>query len=74
MHPKLDIFVKCNVNSSFFNDKQLKPVTPNPISNQTQSPPPPIEVDGKEEYKVAKNLDSKMDKHYQCCAFQYYVC
>lgn len=56
-----------------FHVSQLEPVTPNPIPNQTQSPPPPIEVDGEEEYEVTKILDSKMDKHYRRCPLWYYV-
>ena len=43
-----------------FHISMLEPATPNKIPNWTQSPPPPIEVQGKLEYKIAKVLDSKM--------------
>ena len=45
-----------------FHVSQLKPVTPNNIPNQLQSPPPPVEVDGEPEFKISKILDSKLDQ------------
>ena len=56
-----------------FHVSQLEPVTPNSIPNQIQPPPPPIEVDGEEEYNVAEVLDSKIDKRYRRCPLQYYI-
>ena len=41
---------------------QLEPVTPNKILNRTQSPPPPVEVEGDKEFEVAEVLDSKLDQ------------
>ncbi|KAF8825021.1 hypothetical protein HHX47_DHR7000368 [Lentinula edodes] len=54
-----------------FHVSQLEPVTLNPFPNRTQSPPPPIEVDGEEEYNVAEILDSKLDRRYKCCPLRY---
>jgi Chromo (CHRromatin Organisation MOdifier) domain len=45
---------------------QLKPETPNTISNRVQPPPPPIEVDDDVEYKISEILDSKLDKPRKC--------
>ena len=56
-----------------FHVSQLEPVIQNLIPNCTQSPPPPIEVDGKEEFEVAKILDSKLDKRYRRCLLWYYI-
>ncbi|KAF8831748.1 hypothetical protein HHX47_DHR1001045 [Lentinula edodes] len=56
-----------------FHVSQLEPVTPNPFPNRTQSPPPPIEVDGEEEYNVAEILDSKLDRRYKRCPLRYYI-
>ena len=56
-----------------FHVSQLEPVTPNSIPNRIQPPPPPIEVDGEEEYNVAEVLDSKIDKRYRRCPLRYYI-
>ena len=40
----------------------LKPATPNEILNHTQSPPPPIDIDGEPEFEIAEVVDSKIDK------------
>ncbi|GAW05911.1 reverse transcriptase-R -integrase [Lentinula edodes] len=56
-----------------FHVSQLEPVTPNPFPNRTQSPPPPIEVDGEEEYNIAEILDSKLDRRYKRCPLRYYI-
>ena len=42
-----------------FHVSQLKLAVPNPFPNQTQPPPPLIEIDGESEYEVGKILDSK---------------
>src|SRR5579875_774520 len=56
-----------------FHVSQLEPVTPNPFPNRTQSPPPPIKVDGEEEFEVAEILDSKLDRRYRRCPLRYYI-
>ena len=45
-----------------FHVSQLKPATPNTIPNQSQPPPPPVEVDGEPEYKITEILNSKLDR------------
>jgi len=45
-----------------FHVSQLEPVTPNTIPNQSQPPPPPIEVDGEPEFEITEILDSKFDR------------
>ena len=44
-----------------FHVSQLEPAMPNTILNWSQSPPPPVEVDGEPEYKITEILDSKLD-------------
>lgn len=56
-----------------FHISQLEPSVPNPFPAYVQAPPPPIEVDGKEEYNVAEILDSKTDWRYKHCPLRYYV-
>ena len=56
-----------------FHVSQLEPVIQNLIPNCTQSPLPPIEVDGEEEFEVAEILDSKLDKRYHRCPLWYYI-
>ena len=56
-----------------FHVSQLEPVAPNTIPNRVQTPPPPIEVDGEEEYNVAEVLDSKIDRRYKRCPLRYYI-
>ena len=51
----------------------LEPATPNPIPNCTQTPPPPIEIDGEEEFEISEIPDSKIDKRRKC-KLQYLVC
>ena len=43
------------------------------MPNWVQTPPPPIEVDGKEEYNVAEVLDSKINRRYKWCPLRYYI-
>ncbi|KIO13210.1 hypothetical protein M404DRAFT_18706 [Pisolithus tinctorius Marx 270] len=42
-----------------FHVSQLEPAIPNTIPNQTQPPPPPVDVNGNLEFKVAEILNSK---------------
>jgi len=56
-----------------FHVSQLEPYVPNSIPNRSQSPPPPIEVDGEEEYFIAEVLDSKLDRRYKRCPLRYFV-
>ena len=44
----------------------LKPATPNEIPNQTQTPPPPIEIEGEPEYEIAEIANSKIDHRHLC--------
>ncbi|KAJ3472496.1 hypothetical protein NLI96_g13329 [Meripilus lineatus] len=39
----------------------LEPSTPNTIPDRTQPPPPPVEIDGEEEFEISDILDSKID-------------
>ena len=57
-----------------FHILQLEPATPNIIPNHVQPPPPPIEVDGKPEYKITEILDSKLDCCWHQCPLLYLVC
>ena len=50
----------------------LEPAMPNEIPNRVSSPPPPIEVQGELEYKIAEVLDSKVDQRC-ACKLLYYV-
>ncbi len=49
-----------------FHVSQLEPVEENIIPNRTQPPPPPVEVDGEEQYEIAQILDSKLDRRFWC--------
>ncbi len=49
-----------------FHVSQLEPVEENTIPNHTQPPPPPVEVDGEEQYEIAQILDSKIDCQFRC--------
>ena len=55
-----------------FHVSMLEPAIPNEIPNWTNSPPPPIEVQGDLEYEIAEVLDSKID-HRRVCKLLYYV-
>ena len=50
----------------------LEPATPNTIPLRTQPPPPPVEIDGEEEYEISEILDSKIDRQRRC-KLQYLV-
>ena len=56
-----------------FHVSQLEPYKPSTIPNRTQPPPPPIMVDGEEEYEIAEILDSKIDGRRKICPLLYYV-
>ena len=47
-----------------FHVQLLEPFVDNTINNRIQPPPPPIEVEGQEEYEVEAILDSKIDRRY----------
>ena len=56
-----------------FHVSQLEPAIPNTIPNWTQPPPPPVEVDGKPEFKISEILDSKIDRRRKTCKLLYLV-
>ena len=45
-----------------FHVSQLELVFENNIPNQTQPPPPPVEVNGEPEFEISEILDSKVDQ------------
>ena len=49
-----------------FHVSMLEPATPNSISGRTQSPPPPVNVEGETEYEIDAILDSKIDRRRTC--------
>lgn len=55
-----------------FHISMLEPATPNTIPLRTQPPPPPVEIDGEEEYEISEILDSKIDRRRRC-KLQYLV-
>ena len=57
--------------STFHSSSKL--ATPNVIPNHIQPPPPPVEVDGEPEYKIAEILDSKLDRRHRQCPLLYLV-
>jgi hypothetical protein len=40
----------------------LEPEAPNTIPNQTQPPPPLVDIDSEQEYEISQILDSKIDQ------------
>ena len=50
----------------------LELATLNTISDRTQPPPPPIEINGDEEFEILEILDFKID-HRRKCKLQYLV-
>jgi hypothetical protein len=56
-----------------FHVSQIEPATPNVIPNRTQSPPPPVEVDGEPEFEISEILDSKIDRRRRNCQLLYLV-
>ena len=57
----------------FFHVSQLEPAIPNTIPNQTQLPPPPVEVDGEPEFEISKILNSKINHRCKTCKLLYLV-
>jgi hypothetical protein len=51
----------------------LEPATPNTIPERTQSPPPPVIIDGEAEFEVEAVLDSKIDNRRRACKLLYLV-
>jgi hypothetical protein len=49
-----------------FHVSMLEPAPPNVIPNRTQSPPPPVSIDGEQEFEIAEVLDSKIDNRRRC--------
>ena len=47
-----------------FHVSMLEPSTPNEFLNRTETPPPPIIIDGEMEFEISEILDSKI---YKCC-------
>ena len=56
-----------------FHVSQVKPAIPNTIPNQTQPPPPPVEIDGEPEFEISKILDSKINCQCKICKLLYLV-
>ena len=56
-----------------FHISQLEPATPNEIPYRSDSPPPPVEVEGELEYEISDILDSKIDKRRRHSPLLYYV-
>ena len=56
-----------------FHVSQLEPAMPNTIPNWSQSPPPPVEVDGEPKYEITEILDSKLDQRRCQCPLLYLV-
>ena len=55
-----------------FHVSMLEPSAPNEFPNQTETPPPPVIINGEMEFKISEILDSKIDKHRKC-RLQYLV-
>ena len=56
-----------------FHISMLESAVSNLIPNQHQTPPPPVIVDGKPEYKISEILDSKLDNRRRACKLLYLV-
>ena len=55
-----------------FHVSQLEPFEENTIPNHSESPPPPVEVEGDIHYEVSEILDAKLDRRYRT-PLRYYV-
>jgi Chromo (CHRromatin Organisation MOdifier) domain len=51
----------------------LEPATPNSIPNRVQSPPPPVEIEGKTEYEISEILNMKIGRRQKPCNLLYLV-
>ena len=49
-----------------FHVSMLEPSALNKFPNQTETPLPPIIINGETEFKISEILDSKIDKHRKC--------
>src|SRR5260221_7777486 len=58
---------------SVYHVSMLKPAPSSSIPNRTKDLPPPVEIEGEIENKIAEILDTKLDRH-RCCKLQYLVC
>ena len=56
-----------------FHVSLLQPTDPSSIPNQSDDPPPPLEVDDSMEYEVYCILDSKIDHHRKGSGLLYLV-
>ena len=56
-----------------FHISMLEPAHGKIIPEQSQSPPPPVEIDGELEYEISEILDSKIDKRWKHCNIIYLV-
>jgi Chromo (CHRromatin Organisation MOdifier) domain len=56
-----------------FHVSMLEPSVLNSIPEQTQSPLPPVEIDGEAKYEISEILDSKTDRHRRPCDLLYLV-
>jgi hypothetical protein len=57
-----------------FHVLMLEPSVPNSILEWTQSPPPPVEIEGEAEYEISEIRDSKTDRQCRPCDLIYLVC
>ena len=55
-----------------FHVSMLEPSAPNKFLNRTETPPPPIIIDGETEFEILEILDFKIDKCHKC-RLQYLV-
>ena len=51
----------------------LEPAHSNVIPERTQSPPPPVKIDGEQEYEISEISDSKINKCQKHCNIVYLV-
>ena len=55
-----------------FHVSMLEPSAPNEFLNRTETPPPPVIIDGETEFKISEILDSNINKCHKC-RLQYLV-